>query len=155
MVIQEILLRTDDIYKVLGRLANLTKEELKRKVEQKLWQSHWLCQCKDGVERRQFTGNRTKTSGLFPCTVFKYLFCSFFSANWVKSRAILLSLLLTLFHPGEENTQPQVMAKNSKSHFCLSNFPLADLGGEYLFSVWSPISLFLPSWLAQDVRRCG
>lgn len=42
MVIQEILLRTDDIYKVLGRLANLTKEELmpKRKVEQKLWQSH-------------------------------------------------------------------------------------------------------------------
>lgn len=40
MVIQEILLRTDDIYKVLRRLVNLvTKEELmlKRKVEHKLW----------------------------------------------------------------------------------------------------------------------
>lgn len=43
-MIQEILLRADDIYKVLGRLVNLllTKEELilKRKVEHKLWQSH-------------------------------------------------------------------------------------------------------------------
>ena len=41
MVIQEILLRTDDIYKVLGRLVNLplTIEELmlKRQVEHNLW----------------------------------------------------------------------------------------------------------------------